>query len=201
MALPPRIDHCRAWQAVYRAPKQSERGEHFRVAEVGIPAARIRQHEHSRALERLALPSEPHRVLRSDDGAMERDTNDGDDRRPEPSHLAPQNLQAVDVLLRPQRVDARRRTRNEIRDPESPLGQSHVVFVADLLRHEPRVVQQFPESIRVAGEVMTGERGSDAGIDADEKDPHSGTNAIFQQRKIRRFAIRGRSLRAATNLS
>jgi hypothetical protein len=44
-------------------------------------------------------------------------------------------------------------------------------------------VQQPPEPVREAGEVMTGHRRPNAGIDADEEHAHIRPDAIAQQRQ------------------
>ena len=51
-------------------------------------------------------------------------------------------------------------------------------FLANRLRDEARIVQQFPEAVRVAGEMMPELRRADAGIDADEQHAHGRPNAI-----------------------
>src|SRR5262249_4870854 len=84
-------------------------------------------------------------------------------------NLPLEDLPSLDVLGRPQIVDAGTGTRNQVGDPEAPLGQPIVAPVIDWFRHEARIPEQLPEAIRVAGEVMAGLGGAHAGIDPDEK--------------------------------
>jgi hypothetical protein len=80
--------------------------------------------------------------------------------------------------MRAQRIDARRRAPHQIRDPKPPFGQTHIVGRADWLRNEPRLEQQLPEAIRIAGEMMTEPSGTHAGIDADKQHAQTGLGAI-----------------------
>ena len=50
------------------------------------------------------------------------------DRRLPPAHLSPQHARAGDVFVDPQRVDARRRSRDQVGDAVAPVGQA-VVFL------------------------------------------------------------------------
>ena len=88
--------------------------------------------------------------------------------------------------MRRQLVDPARRPRHEIGDAEAPFGQAIVILIGDRAGHEPRFREQLPEAIRVAGEVMSGERRADARIDADEQHAHAGPDAVLQQRQIGR---------------
>jgi hypothetical protein len=55
--------------------------------------------------------------------------------------------------------------------------------VADWFGDEPRFIQKLPESIREAGEVVTGQRRADTWIDAHEEHAHAGTDAIAKRRE------------------
>jgi hypothetical protein len=52
------------------------------------------------------------------------------------------------------------------------------VFERNSFRDQLRFEQQQPESIRKAGEVMTGLRRANAGIDADKQHANAGADAI-----------------------
>src|SRR5439155_16277747 len=137
----------------------------------------------ARALERFGLQAAGDRRLRAKDRPVDRHADERDDFRLPAPHFSPERAKAERVLVRPQRVDSRRRARHDVGDPESPLGQPIVVFSPDRLRHEPRFVQELPETIRIAGEMMADFGGSHAGIDAHEQDADAGTNAVLQDRK------------------
>ena len=109
---------------------------------------------------------------------VQRHADEGDDLRFPASNLASQRALAVDVLVRHQRVDARRRPRYQVRDAESPFRQTPVVFGTNRFRHQARIEEQLPEPVRVAREVMTDRRRSDARIDSDEQHTHGRANAI-----------------------
>ena len=83
--------------------------------------------------------------------------------------LSPERCTSGDKFFTPQRVDPWRRTRHDVRHPESPFGQSIVVRVADRFGNETLFVQQLPETIREARKVMAGHRRAHAGIDADKQ--------------------------------
>jgi hypothetical protein len=51
---------------------------------------------------------------------------------------------------------------------ESPFRESPIVKVGEWFGYEGRFEQEFPESVGVAGEVMTGGGGTKTWIDADE---------------------------------
>jgi hypothetical protein len=149
---------------------------------VRVPSARIRQHEHTRALQRLALrtgldavPLTP-REHRSE----QRDADEGDHLWPPAPDLAAQGSGARGVFFRPQRVDAGCGARDEIRDAEAPFRESPVVEIADGLRHESRFVKKLPEPVRVPGEMVPERRRTNPGVDPDEEDANGRPNAIAQ---------------------
>ncbi len=119
------------------------------------------------------------RKQRPEDG----DADERDDRRPIALDLPSQPRRARDVLVALQRVDARRRSRHDVRDPVPPLRQPLIVHVGDRLRHQTRIVEQLPESIRESGEVMAGQRRANAGVDADKQHADTGTNPVAQWRQ------------------
>jgi len=71
----------------------------------------------------------------------ERDADERDHVRPPAPDLVAQRPEPADELVGPQRIDARRLSRDEIGDPVAPLRQPHVVFGADWFRDEPRFVK------------------------------------------------------------
>ena len=62
------------------------------------------------------------------------------------------------------------------------LGQPIVIGVGDPLRDQLRVVKELPEAVREAGEMMTRERRSHAGVDADKQRAHTRADAVAQWR-------------------
>ena len=79
---------------------------------------------------------------------------------------------------RRQRADARCFARDEVRDAEPPFRQPVICAPVDRFRHQFRVEQELPEAVGVAGEMMPGLRGTDAGIDADKQHTHPRRDAI-----------------------
>jgi hypothetical protein len=166
------------------APEAAERAEHFTIREVRVPPAGIGQHEDRRALERLRLQAKRNRLAGPPrkDGAKQRHADEGNDLRLHAADLSSKRARTGDVLIRTQRIDAGRRPRDEVGDPEAPLRQPAIVGVADRLVDEPRFMEELPEAIRVAGEMMAGHRRADAGVDADEEDADRRPDAVAERR-------------------
>jgi hypothetical protein len=168
---------------VDRARQLTERRQHLFVGKVGVAAARVRQHEDPRAVHGRVLESrldlELSRVAENlRERAIHRHADERDHLRPEPVDLLFQNLPALDVFLRLQRVDAGSRARDQVRHADAPQRQPHVVVVRDRLRDDARFVEQPPETIRGAREVMAGNGRHDAGVDADQQQADTGLDAV-----------------------
>src|SRR5437867_2273001 len=65
-----------------------------------------------------------------------------------------------------------------------------VIFRANALGDELRLVEQRPETIRVAGEVMPDRLRPLAGIDADKQHAHARLDAIAEHARILYVAVR-----------
>src|SRR2546425_8276501 len=65
-----------------------------------------------------------------------------------------------------------------------------VIFGPNALRDELRLVEQRPETIRVAGEVMADRLGPLAGIDADKQNADASLDAIAEHARILYVAVR-----------
>ena len=135
-------------------------------------------HPRSLALRRSKTRSPRAGRRRCENRAVERHAHECDDGRLPAADFAPQRAQPGDVFVGAQRVDPGRHAGDEIRDAEPPFRQPVITFRADPFGHEPGLVQQLPESIRIAGEMMSDRRGSHAGIDADEQHPYARPNTI-----------------------
>jgi hypothetical protein len=168
-----------------RLPQCGERRQHLLVRVVRISSARVRQHEYARVVHGCVLKS------RLDGGgalgakhlqqrAINRHADERHDFRPEAIDLLLENVPALDVLRRPERVDSRTRPRHQVRDAQAPFGQPHIVEMGDPLGHQAGVEQQSPEPIGRAREVMAGLRRLHARVDADEQHPHPWGNSISQ---------------------
>ncbi len=88
--------------------------------------------------------------------------------------------------------------------PYPHSGSRSIILKSDRLGHETRRIEQFPEAVRKAGEVMAGQRGPHAGVDTHEQDANAGTNPVAQRRQLRWYhprhedaIIRGCSQRSA----
>ena len=161
-----------------------ERGEHFPIREIGVSAARIGQHEDPGTFEPFRLHAEGNRFAAPplEHHPEQRHPDERDDVGFDAPDLPAERSGAGDVLLRTQGIDAGGRPGNQICNPEAPLGQPAIVFLANRLRHQPGLVEQFPEPIGISGEVMTGGRRPDAGIDANKEDADGSTDAVAQRR-------------------
>ena len=155
-----------------------KRPTHLDIREICVAAARIWKDEHARAFKRLRLHAEPDGPALREDRPKKRHTHERHQRWFVPPDFAPQDDETCGVFCGRERIDAGRRARYQVRDPESPLRKPPVVFRPDRLRHEPGFGQQPPETIRIPGEVMTDERRADAGVDADEQHADTGFDAI-----------------------
>ena len=162
------------------------------VRVIGIPAAGIRQDEDPGALEALRLHAErdgragasPTAIRRAwarrEDRAKQRHAQERHHLGTPATNLAPQPALAGPVFLRSQRVDPGRASGNQIRDAIAPLGKTIVFFRLKVFRHQTGIEQQLPESVGMAGEMMTDRRGADAGVDPHEQEPHGRHDAILQ---------------------
>jgi len=112
------------------------------------------------------------------DRAKQRDADEREHFRFVAADLPIENLPAFHVFSRPQVVDPRTRSRDQVRDPKAELGQPLVVEVCNRLRRQSGFRQQLPEAVRVSREVMTGLCGPHTGIDPDEKHAHARLDAV-----------------------
>src|SRR3954463_7217907 len=116
-----------------------------------------------------------------------RHPDEGDDFRTIAADLPDERAAARAVLLTSQRIDTGGWPRDDVRDPEAPLGKAPIVRVADWLGNEARFEQQFPESIRRAGKVMACQRRPHARVDPDEQHDDSGVDAVTKRRQRDRY--------------
>ena len=131
------------------ALQQPKRREHLRVGEVGVAAARIRQHEHFSFADPLRLQAQRDRTFAfGKHRAIHRHADHRDHRRLEAEDLPAQLQAAGDVFRRQDGVDPRRRPRHDVGDPVAEFRQPIVVFEGDPLGGEAGLEQQLPESIR-----------------------------------------------------
>lgn len=168
--------------AATESGQRSKGSQHLLIREVGIAPAGVRQHEYQCVADALMLQTK--RDWAFDVGKQCAEYGDAYERNDVglvAKHLPAQAHAPGDVFPRLQRIDPCRRPGHDVGDAEAPFGQPVVVFVTDTLGHEPRFEQQLPESIREAGKVMAGERGTDARIDADEQHANAGPNAIAKR--------------------
>src|SRR4030095_12550177 len=96
-----------------------------------------------------------------------RDADERNDARTELADLDVKPGPAAHVFIRQERIDAGRRTRNDVGDSKTPLRQAIVIHEGDALGNETGVVEQLPEPVRKAREVMSRQRSPDSRIDAD----------------------------------
>ena len=84
------------------------------------------------------------------------------------------------IFTRPELIDTCAGSLNDVGQTEAPVGQAPIVLVSQWLGYELRLIQEFPEPIRVTGEVMAYGCRSKAWVDADEEDPNSRLNMICE---------------------
>ncbi len=148
-------------------PKPQECFQHLRVREVRVAPARVRQHEHARAMNRYGLRTDNAqsctgrcRSRRAAPGgrgwrtieqrlnrAIDRYADERHHSRTVPADLSVQHLPPLEVFSRTQVIDSWTRPRNQIGDAEVPFGQPIVIFVRDRLRRQPRIAQKLPKSV------------------------------------------------------
>lgn len=148
---------------------------------MSVPAARIRQHEDTALTQSLLLKSYRHRPLQLwKQGAIHRDADESDNLGLVSLHFAAQARPARRVLLGPQLVNSASGARDHIGNAVSPFRQAIVVQISHRLKDQTGPKEQLPESIRETSEVMTGDRGTYAGVNADEEYANSGPNPVTQ---------------------
>jgi len=115
---------------------------------VRVAAAGIRQHEEARAVHRRVLKArrDCRRLrLRRAKGCLRQcvqerpvhgHADEGDDVRAKAIDLSLEDLPAFEVFSGLQHVDAGTRARDQVRHAQVPLGQPHVPFVRNRLRHD-----------------------------------------------------------------
>src|SRR5262245_39743466 len=96
------------------------------------------------------------------------------------SDLSFQHFPRIDVFGWTEIINARAGTGNEIGDAKPPFREAIVILIGQRSRHEARIGQEFPEPVRIAGEMMSGYRRSHARIDPDKQHSQVSTNAVTQ---------------------
>ena len=158
--------------------------KHFGIRKIGVAAAGVRQHEDPGTFEPFLLQAERDRLAGppAEDGSEQRHADQGDHFRFHPADFSAEDFRAGHVLIRPERVDPRSRPGNEVGDPESPLVETVVVLGADRFRHQPGFVEQLPEAVGRAGEMMAALRRADAGVDPDQQHTDRAADTIAERR-------------------
>ena len=133
---------------------------------------------------RSVLQAERDRLSRppAEDRPEQRHADEGDHFGFHAADLSAQGFRAGHVLLRAQRIDSRRRSRDQVGDADAPLRQPVVVGKPDRLRHQARFVEQLPEAVRRSGEMVADLRRADAGVDPDEQHANRQSYAIAKRR-------------------
>ena len=125
---------------------------------MGIPAAGIRQDKHRAVGQGLVLQSEADSsgLVVWKQRAIDRDTKEGHEVRLVASDLSFQGHHALSILNRVEDIDPSAAAADDIGEAESPIRQAPIVLVRQWLRYEFRIEQEFPETVGVTGEVMSG---------------------------------------------
>jgi len=113
-------------------------------------------------------------------------TDERDHVRPIAQHFSAQRDTTSHELVGRQRVDSRRGARNDVRDAIAPFRQPHIVLITDALGNETGFVEQLPEAIGEAGEVVARQRGPDARVDADKQHLDTRLDSVAQRREGKR---------------
>src|SRR5262245_36027286 len=100
-----------------------------------------------------------------------------------PADLCVEDLPAVDVFDWTQVVDTRAWPRDKVGQTKTPFRQTVILFVIDTLRHQARIVQQLPKTIRKAGKMVAGNRGPHARINAHEQDTQTWLDPVFKAQR------------------
>ena len=154
------------------------------MGEVCVSTAWIWKDEDDRASDSLRLQSNSYRPTAFGKQRPEdRDTDERHDLRPVAQDFPPKPYAASDVLLGPERIDPRCRTRHDVRHAVSPFRKTDVIPVLDWFGHQASFVEQLPEPVGESREVMTGQRRPDTGVDADEQHAHITPDAIAERRE------------------
>jgi len=90
------------------------------------------------------------------EGSIYRYTDEHDNRRPQRVDLLLEDVPAFEVFRRTKIVDARTGPCHEVGDTEPPFREPHVIDERQRFGDQPRLVEQLPEPVGRAGEVMPG---------------------------------------------
>ena len=112
--------------------------------------------------------------------AIERNADERHHLRTVAPDLPVQHTPRLDVFRRAQVIDSWTRSRDQIGDAEIPFWQPIVILVRDRYRHQTRIGQEFPEPIRIPGEMVPGFRRTHARVDPDKQHTKTRPNAIPQ---------------------
>lgn len=170
-----------SWRAsVERTSEPTKSRQHFSIREIRISSARIREHKHPRIPDPLRLRTETGVLGLRKQRSKQRDTDQDDDLRLKPPDFCHQRTASRLKFGRLQLVDAGRCPRDQVGDPESPLGEPPVVGIPDAFGDKPGIIDKLPEPIRIPGEMMAGRRRAQAGINPDEQHAYTRPNRVAQ---------------------
>ena len=143
-----------------------------------VPPARIREHEDPGRVEKLVLPTELHRSPVVEESAVHGDADERHDRGSQAPDLGQEQFAPGRELFGAQVGNTRRGSIDEVHEPEPVLRKRCILLVANVLGNEPGLTQEFPETVRMPGEVVPQSGRTHAWVDADEQDPEPRRNAI-----------------------
>ena len=125
---------------------------------MGIPAAGIRKDKNRAVRQGLVLQSDADSSgpVVWKQRAIDRYTKQGDPLRAIALYCGNKPLPSGGIFTRLERIDPRAGSLDDVRQAEAPLRQAPIVLVRQWLRYELRFEQEFPETVRETGEVMSG---------------------------------------------
>src|SRR5262249_37403514 len=91
-----------------------------------------------------------------------------------------QGLPGLDIFGGTEIVDSGTGTRDQVGNAEPPLRQPDIIFISDPYRRQSRIAEQFPESIGIAGKVVSGHRGAHTRINTDKKNTQTLPDTILK---------------------
>ena len=124
---------------------------------MGIPTAGIRQDKNRPVRQGLGLQpkADSSGPVFWEQRAIDRDTKQGNGVRTIMFYCGDEPLPACYIFSRLEHIDPCAGPLDDICQAEPPIRKTPIVLMGEWLRRELRLEQEFPEPVRVAGEVVS----------------------------------------------
>ena len=124
------------------------------AGKTGIEAAWVWHDEHGRAGYHLGLFARTAAAWKAKIRLIEADPHEGDQTRSHAGTLSRQGASASGDLVRGEVGGGSSRTRTKVRECDPEFRQAHIVFMRDALEDQARFIEQTPERVARASEMV-----------------------------------------------